>query len=1296
MNLETKVPRTHRTRLAMIGMLTALLTAAGTAQAVDTDLDGVDDSVDNCTLVQNPQQRDTDADNFGNFCDADFNNDLSVNLSDFSTFRAAFGLPGDLLEDLNGDLAVNLSDFSLFRAMFGGAPGPGCLSQPEQCVPVVDVAPTARNDTYGTPAFSTDKTAAQNTLTVGASRISGVLHNDEDPQGQVMTAQLVTGPASGTLTLNANGSFTYLPGAGLAENGNDSFTYQAQDTDLNLSQVATVNIHIESNQSDFKIMMNYELGMHCTGFEFAYCCVLPVYNSILAQVVKPQGTNGSDYPALLEGDPNVGLDALGRETVVRDKSLVGNTFRKYVVKYWHDAQPRREGNGKAQTSTLISAVEGNSLMAWNTTFDSVSLNADGSFVTGAYNGADGVMLGNGTLGEGADNYQNAVWNHLYFFENLEGDNTTGTTLEIDKIRLGVNGMVVYPPDCGAALHPMGPVTQGGDPLNPVVANDCGGFSNGNVLTFSGDKGTVVFTQMKVLENLPIMLTSPRIWEALGLPLTPFEDSIDFFTDPGLVDEDSVRPFVAMKAQLHNYDPAAVGGAGAATINADGSPVIGHGTAPIDIPNCERCHSNPADGTPIVNSEAEGGGILTVVNSPNNDPAQAAKVEQEYAFWSAFYGIDTLAGDSDWYSRLKSAAISILVGHDTHHGTSFAANYPGVDVPGELVQNTRLGHESIICARCHGQNVIAAVKGATCSADNLQCAEGTLIMPITEALHYNHRSIAAGGVVAFADSQGRAGGCQGCHPAHRSDGNMNGYPITLAGANRYADSDNRDATGGCFVGRDVHSNPGKDTDGAETPEHLNAVGQWLSTNVYSNPGSDGGNLGIWCTNCHNQLGQEIWKTENVESLVHGTGICSSDGVTGCQVDADCIGATNTCTLNNPRTEPTLAALAAAVGTTEAQAISWLDPKNSNPVDDSFAVWAPDPGLCQYLVAPTPAQDGNVATVEVAILASGHVCSTGTFAGPVDCSADGGPIFNICGTFDGDGDFSVNAMDFCTTSDCVAAAQATLVNSAAVPVPMSAATDGRDHWLSAGEPHCADCHEAPYVEQSGNLNPFPPFNYPRKASLMRYSRGHQDITCQGCHESIHGLYPVTPSIDNTSYAQAAALNHDGSHGPLKCGACHDVGADGIPTFIDQEGRANVAYGITDFDSAVGWAHTYTDEASVLDSTCQTCHIPQGGNDWSDVGINNETYMEHAMDNRGSRQMMDKAETELFGGPLSDAGNNPTNDNGTGNGTICEACHGNEGNNVSCTDQEWLQHLTEGRVTESAWEAVSLFRTGSTCGW
>ncbi len=1071
------------------------------------------------------------------------------------------------------------------------------------------------------------------------------------------------------------------------------------------------DIGLDHPQTDFKIMMNYELGMHCTGFEFAYCCVLPVYNSILAQVVKPQGTDGAAFPALLEGDPNEGKDALGRETVVRNKALDGSgNFKKYVVKYWHDAMPRNDGNGKVQFSTLISAVEGNTMLSWNTSADSAAV-VNGALQYGTSDGATGVLQGNGNLTDPTDNYQNAVWNHLYIYADLEGTIPGGTSAEADKIRLGVSGQpgpfpaVAFPTDCGPAFHPLGPVTQGGDPNNPAVPNTCGGFAKGNVLTFSGDTGTVVYTQMKVLENLPIMLTSPDIWEALGLPLTPFEDSFDFFSDPGLVDEDSVRPFVAMKAQLYDYDPGAPDGAGAATLDSNGDPVIGFGTAPIDIPNCERCHSNPADGTVIQNHANEGGGMLTVANSPNNDPAQYALVQGEYNFWAAFFGIDLLSGDSDWYPRLKSAAISILSGHDEQHGTSFTANYPTCGVSGKpacgaFPYATRLGHDSVICQRCHADNVIAVVKSATCGADNEMgsepCATGTLIRPITEAVHRNHGGVgnedSAYGNIVFTDSNGRDGACQGCHPAHRSNGSMDGYPLTLAGTNLQALGDNRSSSGGCFVGRDVHSNPGKDTDGAETPEHLNAVGQWLSTNVFDDQDTDG-DKGIWCTNCHTQLGQEIWKAENMVDLVNGIPGKQADGVT------DAV---------NVRAEPTIAALAAAIGTTYDQAIAWLDPTDTNPVGDfSRAIWAPDPGLCDYvsgylgLTPVNPAQDGNVATVEVNTT-SAAACSTGGGSGVVSCGG-GVPDFYICGSTDGDGDFNVSLLDFCTTPDCVSAAAAGLPgDSLAVPVPFSAATDARDHWLAAGEPHCADCHAAPYVEQSGNINPYPPFNYPRKASLMRYSKGHQNISCQGCHESIHGLYPVTPNIDTTTYAQAAALNHDGSHGPLKCGTCHTVGGNGIPTWIT--GAPTTANGlvrsqITNFDEAVTWAHTFTDEANVLNTTCQNCHGVNGSyaaakdpnsmpGDWTNVSGHAQLFLEHAQDGLTSRDMMDKAETLVSGATYG------TTDGSDG---VCLGCHAvwNGTPGLTCSTA-WKEHLVLGRATEVAWEAASMAQTGTTCGW
>ena len=156
-------------------------------------------------------------------------------------------------------------------------------------------------------------------------------------------------------------------------------------------------------QTEFKMMMNYELGMHCTGFEFAYCCVLPVYNSILAQVVKHQNGD-SDFPHLLEGDPreNTANDVLGRQTVLRDPAELDrdDNFQKYVLRYWHEAQPRNDGRGAPQTSTLIANVEGNSLLAWNTIADSANILGStgpcdrGAMETGDYNGSSNVVVGN--------------------------------------------------------------------------------------------------------------------------------------------------------------------------------------------------------------------------------------------------------------------------------------------------------------------------------------------------------------------------------------------------------------------------------------------------------------------------------------------------------------------------------------------------------------------------------------------------------------------------------------------------------------------------------------------------------------------------------------------------------------------------------------------------------------------------------------------------------------------------------------------------------------------------------------
>ena len=71
----------------------------------------------------------------------------------------------------------------------------------------------------------------------------GVLGNDVDPEGQPLSAVLVSGPAHGTLTLNPNGSFTYTPAANY--NGPDEFWYQASDG-INLGDPVAVTLTVNS------------------------------------------------------------------------------------------------------------------------------------------------------------------------------------------------------------------------------------------------------------------------------------------------------------------------------------------------------------------------------------------------------------------------------------------------------------------------------------------------------------------------------------------------------------------------------------------------------------------------------------------------------------------------------------------------------------------------------------------------------------------------------------------------------------------------------------------------------------------------------------------------------------------------------------------------------------------------------------------------------------------------------------------------------------------------------------------
>jgi Bacterial cadherin-like domain/Bacterial Ig domain len=273
------------------------------------------------------------------------------------------------------------------------------------------LGPTARADGYSVTRGTT--------LTVPIE--GGVLSNDTEPQSKPLTAILVTTTTHGTLTLNANGSFTYV-NDGVAV-PSDSFTYKASNGTVE-TNVATVTILITlpapvAAGDIYSWVQNSTLTVAAPGI-FANDTLNEATLRSYGIAGTEQTTIGANTPTAQGG--TIRIDANGGFTYVPANGFNGTDTFHYVV--------QNSGGGASVTVTITVAPP------------------PAVVVNDSYNAAQGTaleieapgVLGNDTLNGAAISGYGA---------------TTGTeqttiggiaeTLSNGSVRLNANGSFRYTP-----------------------------------------------------------------------------------------------------------------------------------------------------------------------------------------------------------------------------------------------------------------------------------------------------------------------------------------------------------------------------------------------------------------------------------------------------------------------------------------------------------------------------------------------------------------------------------------------------------------------------------------------------------------------------------------------------------------------------------------------------------------------------------------------------------------------------------------------------------------------------------
>ena len=522
----------------------------------------------------------------------------------------------------------------------------------------------------------------------------------------------------------------------------------AQELPFDLSTLNKIQENSETiygPKNNYNAFINYELGMHCVGFDMSYCCVIPPYNSIQAQIIKSGSTD--ELPKLI--DNKAGIKPY---YFIRDNSY----------------------------------SEGNKMNYWGVPKD---------------------VDGDGLFNSPNDNFANYVWDHLYIYSDLIGT-LPANRKETDRLYVGID--MPIPIDAGPSGMPIG----------------------GDYLEYWGEKGgNIVFVETLVpwLKDVPITLTASKLWDALGLPLTAFNDSTRIGSIRKVNDLD-FQPYQESVVQLHDDTGKPL---------LDGNKVVEFfGTNPVDIPNCYVCHSGNGLAARLAVNEGLNQGKL------------------EYNYWK-----NNFRDISDYMARQREGSINILELHDAHYGTQFLKDY------NPKAATNRLGSVgSVNCTDCHGDNISGNLYSPRKQATGYTAVKAR---PLSKSIHWAHMRF-----VPLPDRGNRTQNCQACHPTHwqvkeMNDFNNNPYSIIDYDGNvKFSDSDVRVAGGGCYLRRDAHTNPA-----VKEPYFLNSLGKWYLKEIsqkdeLGNPLEE--KRGLYCTHCHNKLSQELYVYDDLNDVIKQTG------------------------------------------------------------------------------------------------------------------------------------------------------------------------------------------------------------------------------------------------------------------------------------------------------------------------------------------------------------------------------------------------------------------------------------------